>query len=56
MAKKNPQLNVTVPADAVERIDELAEAEALSRSSWLRRAVLSALRETEGATSAPAGR
>jgi len=40
------EITVRLPPDVVARIDELREVELLSRSNWLRREVVLAVRET----------
>jgi hypothetical protein len=42
-------ITVSLPADVVERIDQLRELELLSRSNWLRREIVLAVRESVGA-------
>jgi metal-responsive CopG/Arc/MetJ family transcriptional regulator len=37
-------ITVTLPPDVVERIDQLRELELLSRSNWLRREIVMAVR------------
>src|SRR5262245_31705920 len=47
MVKGHPQMTtiaVSVPTDVLKRIDELRERELLSRSAWLRREVVLAVR------------
>ena len=39
-------ITVSLPPDVIQRIDELRELELLSRSNWLRREVVLAVRET----------
>jgi len=39
-------ITVNLPPDVIQRIDELREVELLSRSNWLRREVVLAVRET----------
>jgi metal-responsive CopG/Arc/MetJ family transcriptional regulator len=43
---KMTEITVRLPPDVVARIDELREVELLSRSNWLRREVVLAVRET----------
>jgi metal-responsive CopG/Arc/MetJ family transcriptional regulator len=38
------KITVTLPPDVVERIDQLREVELLSRSTWLRREIVMAVR------------
>ena len=47
-------ITVTLPADVIRRIDELRQIELLSRSNWLRREVVLAVRESI-VTEAPLG-
>lgn len=37
-----------LPPDALARVDQLATLDGMSRSTWLRQAVLTALREADG--------
>jgi len=39
-------ITVNLPPDVIKRIDELREVELLSRSNWLRREVVLAVRDT----------
>jgi metal-responsive CopG/Arc/MetJ family transcriptional regulator len=39
-------ITVNLPRDVVDRIDELREVELLSRSNWLRREIVLAVRES----------
>ena len=53
-------ITVTLPADVIRRIDELRQIELLSRSNWLRREVVLAVRESiatdrESRSEAPLG-
>jgi len=42
-------ITVSLPPDVVERIDQLRELELLSRSNWLRREIVLAVRDSVGA-------
>lgn len=37
-----------LPPDALARVDQLATLDGMSRSTWLRQAVLTALRDADG--------
>jgi hypothetical protein len=44
-----PIAGFSLPADLLDQIDRMAEAEMISRSAWLRRAAIQALREAKKA-------